>query len=51
MTDPYLYPGTEVLKNKYEIRNEKTLNEMEAEFTSFRLKQIAEKSIPGEYNF
>lgn len=51
MCDPYLYPNTDILKNKHNIMNEKDLSEMEAEYTSTRLKQIAEKPLQGNYDF
>lgn len=51
MRDPYLYPNTDILINKHNIRNQKDLSEMEAEYTSTRLKQIAEKPLQGNYDF
>ncbi|MDR3289014.1 MAG: Fic family protein [Peptococcaceae bacterium] len=51
MRDPYLYPHTEILINKHNIKDEKDLAEMEAEYTSLRLKQIVENPLPGEYDF
>lgn len=51
MRDPYLYPNTDILINKHGIKNEKDLNEMEAEYASFRLKQIIERPLQGDYDF
>lgn len=51
MLDPYLYSGTNILKNKFNIKNQDDLEEMEAEYTSFRLKQIAENKLQGNYDF
>ena len=51
MRDPYLYPNTNILKNKHNVKNEKDLEEMEAEYTSLRLKQIVENPLPGDYDF
>lgn len=51
MLDPYLYSGMNVLKNKFNIKNQDDLDEMEAEYTSFRLKQIAENKLQGNYDF
>lgn len=51
MFDPYFYPQTDILVNKYDIKNEADLAQMEAEYTSFRLKQIAENPLSGSYDF
>lgn len=51
MLDPYLYSGMSVLKNKFNIKEQDDLDEMEAEYTSFRLKQIAENKLQGNYDF
>lgn len=51
MYDPYLYPNSNILKNKFGVKNEKDLNEMEAEYTSLRLKQLAENPLKGDYGF
>jgi cell filamentation protein len=40
--DPYLYPNTEVLKNKFDVRDNESLNTIEAEYTSSRLKDVYE---------
>jgi cell filamentation protein len=49
-TDPYLYEGTEILKNKFNIKDSEVLNEMEAEYASLRLAQIAETPLIGVYD-
>lgn len=36
MRDPYLYPNTEVLKNKFCVIDNEKLNTIEAEYTSTR---------------
>lgn len=51
MNDPYLYPNTEVLINKFAIKDDKTLNEMEAEYTSTRIKQLVDNPIDGNFDF
>ncbi len=38
MKDPYLYQNTEILINKFNIRDNDELNSLEADFTSSRLK-------------
>ena len=40
MRDPYLYPGTEVLKNLADIKSEAELNNMEADYTCLRLSEL-----------
>ena len=40
--DPYCYPGTSVLRNRFDIQNEATLEALETELTSAR----AEEALP-----
>ena len=50
MCDPYLYENTEVLKNKLDIRTQDGLNDAEADYVVYRLKELAMNPLPGEYN-
>ena len=50
MRDPYLYPNTEVLKNKFSVIDNEKLNTIEAEYTSTRLKEIMEHPINGNFD-
>lgn len=50
MTDPYLYPGTTVLKNILDIRTQETLDEAEADYVSLRLRELAENPLIGKYD-
>lgn len=50
MKDPYLYPNTEILINKFNIKNINELNSMEADFTSSRLKDIIQNGIKGNFD-
>jgi len=50
MRDPYLYPNTEVLKNKLGVIDNVKLNTIEAEYTSTRLKEIIEDPIKGNFD-
>lgn len=50
MKDPYLYPNTEILINKFAIKDNNELNSLEADFTSSRLKDIIQNGIPGDFN-
>ena len=51
MPDIYLYEGTDVLKNLLGIKERKLLEEAEAGYVTFRLKEIAMKPLPGEYDY
>lgn len=51
MRDPYLYPDSDVLMNKLNIRNQSELDEAEADFVVFRLKEVAQNPLPGDYNY
>ena len=47
MCDPYLYENTEVLKNKLDIRTQDGLNDAEADYVVYRLKELAMNPLPG----
>lgn len=51
MLDPYVYPGTDILKNIPNIRDRGMLDAAEADYVSLRLREIAENPLPGEYDF
>lgn len=51
MRDIYLYEGTDVLKNLLGIRDRKLLEEAEAGYVSYRLKEIALNPLPGDYDY
>jgi cell filamentation protein len=48
--DPYLYPGTSVLRNLRDIRDAKVLGEFEAEATARRLRQLGQKRTGGQFD-
>ena len=50
MRDPYLYENSDVLKNKLDIRTQDGLNDAEADYVVYRLKELAMNPLPGEYN-
>ena len=50
MIDPYVYPGTDILKNALGIKNRQGLDDAEADYVSLRLRELAEKPLPGEYD-
>jgi len=51
MKDPYLYPGTEVLKNLADIKDENMLKDMEADYTCYRLSELAMDNSVSRFNF
>ena len=48
--DPYLYPGTDVLKNLRNIRASGILARFEAEATARRLIQLIHSAMPGRFD-
>lgn len=48
--DPYVYEGTSVLKNNFGITNQKSFDDAEADYTSLRLRELAEHPLPGKYD-
>ncbi len=47
--DPYLYPGTEVLRNRLGVREAAELAEREAAISVIRIAQLERRFIPGGY--
>lgn len=50
MRDPYLYEDVPVLKNTLGIKNQDLLDGAEADYVTFRLKEIALNGLPGDYH-
>ena len=50
MIDSYLWKNTQVLKNKLNIKDQKELDEAEANYTVFRLKELALNPLNGNYD-
>lgn len=50
MRDPYLYEDAGVLRNKLDIRQQELLDEAEADYVVFRLKDLALNPLPGDYH-
>jgi cell filamentation protein len=48
--DPYLYPGTSVLQNKFAIRDEDTLKTLEYEHTELRIDELHIQPINGKFD-
>ena len=49
MPDPYVLPGTAILKNKYNLTTQQDLDDAEADFASLRLRELAQNPIGGDY--
>ena len=49
MRDPYLFDDVSVLKNKLEIREQSLLDDAEADYVVYRLKDLALHPLPGDY--
>lgn len=50
MRDPYLYEDTDVLKNKLDIIEQDLLDDAEADYVVYRLKELAMNPLKGEYD-
>jgi|SRR3989339_1365767 len=49
-TDSYVYPGTEVLRNKADLREQAALDAFEADVTAVRMLELTENPIPGAFD-
>ena len=50
MRDPYLYDDVPVLRNKLDIKEQSMLDNAEADYVVFRLKDLAQNPLPGDYH-
>lgn len=50
MKDIYLYEDCDVLKNLLHIKDKALLNDAEADYVTYRLKEIAINPLPGAYD-
>ena len=50
MRDPYLYEDVAVLRNKLGIKSQALLDEAEADYVVYRLKDLAINPLPGDYH-
>jgi cell filamentation protein len=48
--DPYVYPGTGVLRNNLEIRALRELSQAEANIVGLALRALADEPLPGGYD-
>jgi len=51
MKDPYLFPNSEILINIFDERDEKRFAEIEAAYTTFRLRKLCDNPIMGDFGF
>lgn len=49
MPDPYVLPGTAILRNKFNLTMQQDMDDAEAKFVSLRLRELARNSIEGDY--
>src|ERR1022692_2004454 len=49
-SDPYVYPGTETLRNNFDIRDTAHLRVGEASLTAMALAQLDAEGLPGGYD-
>lgn len=50
MRDPYLYESEPILKNKLDIHNKKLLEDAEADYVVYRLKDLVLNPLQGNYD-
>lgn len=51
MRDIYLYEDCDVMKNLLHIKDKSLLDDAEADYVTYRLKEIAINPLPGRYNY
>ena len=49
--DPYLIPGTNVLRNNFGVTSQAQLDDIERRITSLRVAELRARPIPGAYDF
>ncbi|MDP3653532.1 MAG: Fic family protein [Rhodoferax sp.] len=50
-SDSYAYPGTEVLRNKADIRDQIALDAFEADATAVRMLELIDNPVQGVFDF
>jgi cell filamentation protein len=48
--DPYVYPHTEILKNKFGERDEDRFRQIEADYTGLRIRELMDSPLAGAYD-
>lgn len=49
MNDPYLVPGTTVLRNRFNLTNQADLDDAEGDYAALRLRELAMTPLVGNY--
>ena len=49
-SDTYVYPGTEVLRNKADIRDQEALDSFEADATAVRMLELIDNPVQGTFD-
>lgn len=50
MPDPYVLPGTTILRNKFSLTTQDDLDDAEADFAALRLRELARNPIEGVFS-
>jgi cell filamentation protein len=50
VSDPYVYPGTEVLRNNLDVRDSEELRRIEADLSNWNGLRLAAEPIPGDFD-
>ncbi len=50
LADPYVYPGTETLRNNLDIRDQDRLAIVEANITAVALTKLGQRHLDGSYD-
>lgn len=51
MSDPYCYPNSRILKNKFNIHNLNELHEAERRLSKYRVEELFNSPLVGHYDF
>ena len=51
MDDPYVYPGSRVLKNKFGVRDPDRLQRLENDLSFARIAELKHTPIPGQFDY
>jgi len=51
MKDPYLYPNNETLKNLFGVVDDLKFSDIEADYTSLRIKELLDNPLTGDFDF
>lgn len=51
MEDPYCYPGTRILRNKFSIKDSDELSEAERRLSRYRTEELLESPVDGAFDF